>query len=42
MNRQPFVLIDDSLSPGGDAWLFENPAEIVACDDLRPLATVRR
>ena len=33
MNRQPFVLIDDSLSPGGDAWLFENPVEIVACDD---------
>jgi para-aminobenzoate synthetase/4-amino-4-deoxychorismate lyase len=33
MSRRPFVLIDDSLSPGGDAWLFENPAEIVACDD---------
>ena len=33
MSRQPFVLIDDSLSPGGDAWLFENPVEIVACDD---------
>ena len=33
MNHQPFVLIDDSLSPGGDAWLFEDPAEIVACDD---------
>lgn len=34
MNRQPFVLIDDSLSPGGNAWLFENPVEIVVCDDL--------
>ncbi len=33
MSRQLFVLIDDSLSPGGDAWLFENPVEIVACDD---------
>ncbi len=33
MSRQSFVLIDDSLSPGGDAWLFENPVEIVACDD---------
>jgi para-aminobenzoate synthetase/4-amino-4-deoxychorismate lyase len=33
MSRQPFVLIDDSLSPGGDAWLFEDPVEIVACDD---------
>jgi para-aminobenzoate synthetase/4-amino-4-deoxychorismate lyase len=33
MSRQPFVLIDDSLSPGGDAWLFENPVDIVACDD---------
>ncbi len=33
MNRQPFVLIDDSLSPGGSAWLFENPVEIIACDD---------
>jgi para-aminobenzoate synthetase/4-amino-4-deoxychorismate lyase len=33
MSRQPFVLIDDSLSPGGDAWLFESPEEIVACDD---------
>lgn len=33
MNRQPFVLIDDSLSPGGNAWLFENPVEIVVCDD---------
>ena len=33
MNPPPFVLIDDSLSSGGDAWLFENPMEIVACDD---------
>ncbi len=33
MTRQPFVLIDDSRSPGGNAWLFENPVEIVACDD---------
>jgi para-aminobenzoate synthetase/4-amino-4-deoxychorismate lyase len=33
MTQQPFVLIDDSLSPGGDAWLFENPVEIVACDE---------
>ena len=33
MTRQPFVLIDDSRSPGGNAWLFENPVEIVTCDD---------
>jgi para-aminobenzoate synthetase/4-amino-4-deoxychorismate lyase len=33
MNGRPFVLIDDSLSPGGNAWLFEDPVEIVACDD---------
>jgi para-aminobenzoate synthetase/4-amino-4-deoxychorismate lyase len=33
MTAKPFVLIDDSLSPGGDAWLFENPVEIVACDN---------
>lgn len=33
MTQQPFVLIDDSLSPGGSAWLFENPVEIIACDD---------
>ena len=33
MTANPFVLIDDSLAPGGDAWLFENPVEIVACDE---------
>jgi para-aminobenzoate synthetase/4-amino-4-deoxychorismate lyase len=33
MTANPFVLIDDSLSPGGDAWLFENPVEVIACDD---------
>ncbi len=33
MTTKPFVLIDDSLSPGGNGWLFENPVEIVACDD---------
>lgn len=33
MTRQPFVLIDDSRSPGGNAWLFENPVEIVTCND---------
>jgi len=33
MSRRSFVLIDDSLSPGGDAWLFESPVEIVSCDD---------
>jgi para-aminobenzoate synthetase/4-amino-4-deoxychorismate lyase len=33
MTAKPFVLIDDSLSPGGDAWLFENPLEIVSCDE---------
>ena len=26
-------MIDDSLSPGGDAWLFEDPVEIISCDD---------
>lgn len=26
-------MIDDSLSPMGDAWLFENPVEVVACGD---------
>lgn len=33
MSNAPFVLIDDSRSPAGDAWLFENPVEIIACDD---------
>ena len=35
MNRKPFVLIDDSLSGlhGGHCRLFEDPVEIVACDD---------
>lgn len=33
MTDETFVLIDDSLSGRGDAWLFENPVEIVACDD---------
>lgn len=33
MTDDPFVLIDDSLSPHGDGWLFENPVEIIECDD---------
>ena len=28
-----FVLIDDSLTPGGTCALFEDPVEILRCDD---------
>lgn len=28
-----FVLIDDSLTPGGACALYENPVEIIRCDD---------
>lgn len=28
----PFVLLDDSLSPGGHCYLFEEPVEILRCD----------
>ena len=43
---EPFVLLDDNLSPHGSAYLFEDPVEILRCD--RPeqvegaLAQVRR
>jgi len=30
--RAPFVLLDDNLSPGGGAYLFENPVEVLCCD----------
>jgi para-aminobenzoate synthetase/4-amino-4-deoxychorismate lyase len=29
----PFVLLDDSLTEGGSALLFEDPVEIVRCDE---------
>ncbi len=29
----PFVLLDDSLSPDGRCTLFEEPVEIIRCDD---------
>jgi para-aminobenzoate synthetase/4-amino-4-deoxychorismate lyase len=43
MTRPPFVLIDDSRSPTGNAWLFENTVEVVACDhpDTADAALVR-
>jgi para-aminobenzoate synthetase/4-amino-4-deoxychorismate lyase len=28
-----FVLIDDSLTPGGACALYENPVEVIRCDD---------
>ncbi len=39
----PFVLIDDSLSPGGASLLFEEPVEIVDCweADAAPAALTR-
>ncbi|HSR71133.1 MAG TPA: hypothetical protein VLL72_02015, partial [Kiloniellales bacterium] len=29
---EPFVLLDDNLTPGAEALLFEDPVEIVRCD----------
>ena len=31
--RAPFVLLDDGLTRGGRALLFENPVEIIRCDE---------
>jgi len=33
MSDAPFVLIDDNLSPDGHSLLFEDPLEIVVCDN---------
>ena len=33
MTGTTFVLLDDSLTPGGPCFLFEEPVEVVQCDD---------
>jgi para-aminobenzoate synthetase/4-amino-4-deoxychorismate lyase len=33
VTETPFVLLDDSLTPGGRCLLFEKPVEVVRCDE---------